>query len=346
MYSTIKIAIIPDTNVFTYSKNKTNNLSKLPLEEYYKILKSLELNDLDIDVRIFFPEIVILELIHHLKLKLIKKCDNLEKLMIEFYDFEEITIENNDLDINAFCEELKNQYFDELNIIPIPSDGNYLFNEILKMSIDKKPPFIEGNSDKGFKDSILFLSLLKFAESNRYDKYVIFSSDNGFLGNEKELQNIFKNYLKKFYQHDVYNTLKIIKGKNINSYINDEFGLFKDLKEYLSMDFFNIINNHYSDAISININWNEYDIDSSELIKEDTCIHQLRENEFEVEIFIEVGYYCYYDSFDRRFGLNSFWEDEEYTIKYINQGESYIFTKENDEWTYELESRVYDVDFD
>lgn len=79
MYSDVKIAIIPDTNVFTYSENKINDLSKLPLDEYYKILKKLELNDLTYEVTILFPEIVLLELLHHLELKLIKKCNDLKK---------------------------------------------------------------------------------------------------------------------------------------------------------------------------------------------------------------------------------------------------------------------------
>ena len=43
MQSDVKIAIIPDTNVFTYSKKRINDLSRLPLDEYYKILKTLEL---------------------------------------------------------------------------------------------------------------------------------------------------------------------------------------------------------------------------------------------------------------------------------------------------------------
>lgn len=107
MQSDLKIAIIPDTNVFTYSKKRINDLSKLPLDEYYKILKTLELNDLTYEVSIFFPEIVLLELLHHLELKLNKKCRDLENFKREFKNFEEITIINNDLDIKKVCENLK-----------------------------------------------------------------------------------------------------------------------------------------------------------------------------------------------------------------------------------------------
>lgn len=67
-----------------------------------------------------------------------------------------------------------------MNIISISSDKVSLFETILEMSIKKKPPFIEGKSDEGFKDSILFLSLLKFAETNLYVNYILFTDDQWF----------------------------------------------------------------------------------------------------------------------------------------------------------------------
>lgn len=341
MQSDVKIAIIPDTNVFTYSKKRIKDLSRLPLDEYYKILKTLELNDLTYEVNIFFPEIVLLELLHHLELKLNKKYGDLENFKQEFKNFEEITIINNDLNIKKYCENLKNYYFKELNIIPIPSEGNLLFNKVLDMSINKKPPFIEGSSDKGFKDSILFLSLLKFAEDNKYDKYVLFSNDNGFSNNIKELQDEFRNHLTSFRKHDIYNDLVIIKNKNINSYINTEFKLFTDLKEYIANNFFKILEKKYEKATVINKGINSYEIDSFEILEDDIDIHQYDNNEFEVEFFLDIWFYCSKE-YSHRF--RSIFDD--YNTKTVNQSESYIFRKENDEWIYELNSSVYEIDFD
>jgi len=341
MQSDVKIAIIPDTNVFVYSKKKINDLSRLPLEEYYKILKTLELNDLTYEVNIFFPEIVLLELLHHLELKLNNKCRDLEKFESEFKNFEEIIIINNDLNIKNVCENLKKYYFDELNIIPIPDDDILLFNKVLEMSINKKPPFIGGSSDKGFKDAILFLSLLKFAEDNKYDKYVLFSEDKGFSNNIKELQDEFKNHLTNFRKHDIYNELVIIKNKNINSYINMEFKLFTDLKEYISNNFFKILEKKYEKASAINFSINSYEIDSFEILEDDTGIHQYDNNEFEVEFFLDIWFYC---SEEYSYRSRSIFDDEETTT--VNQCESYIFQKENDEWIYDLNSQSYDIDFD
>ena len=340
MQSDVKIAIIPDTNVFMHSKTRINDLSRLPLDEYYKILKTLELNDLTYEVNILFPEIVLLELLHHLELKLNKEYRDLEKFQSEFKNFEEITIINNDLNIKKTCENLKKYYFEELNIIPIPSDGKLLFNKILDMAINKKPPFIEGSSDKGFKDSILFLSLLKFAEDNKYDKYVLFSKDNGFSNNIKELQDEFKNHLTNFRKHDIYNDLMIISNKNINSYINTEFKLFTDLKEYITNNFFKILKKKYEEASVINISINSYEIDSFEILEDDTNIHQYDNNEFEVEFFLDIWFYCP-EEYSHRF--RNIFDDEGNNT--INQSESYIFRKENDVWDYDLNSRVFDIDF-
>ena len=337
MHSDIKIAIIPDTNVFTYSEKRINDLSRLPLDEYYKILKTLELNDLTYEVNIFFPEIVLLELLHHFELKLTERCRDLEKFQTEFKNFEEIIITNDNLDIKKFCEKLKKSYFEELNIISIPDDEKALFKEILDMSVHKKPPFVEGDSDKCFKDAILFLSLLKFAEENKYDKYVLFTKDKGFSNNSHELQNIFSNHLKNFNNHDVYNNLEIKKSKNINSYIDEEFKLFTDLKDYIPNNFFKIIESNYDYASLVTIEDIEYDIDSFELIKDDTTIHQLDENEYEVEFFFYLWVYCPTDNF------NVF---DRFKTKTIIHSESYIFNKINGEWLFDLSSRYYDIEFD
>ena len=77
------------------------------MDEYYKILRTLELNNLTYEVSIFFPEILLLELLHHLESKLNKKCRDLENFKHEFKNFEEITIINNNFNIKKFCENLK-----------------------------------------------------------------------------------------------------------------------------------------------------------------------------------------------------------------------------------------------
>ena len=340
MQSSITLAIIVDTNVFTPSKNKTRDLSKLPLDEYYKILKTLELNDLKYEIDILFPEVVLLELFSHHKKKLSNEIKELKKINRELINFENIQIEGfDDLDVNYYCEELKNKYFNELKIINIPAHKGELFENILDMSLNKKAPFIEGKSDKGFKDSILFLSLLKFAENHRYDKYVLFTKDKGFTEN-KELPSQFYNHVKQFRKFDSYNKLEIINDKNIMKYIDEEFELFKDLRDYISKEFFSVLYEKYEDAVNITIQLTTYDVNECELIEDDTTIHQLGENEFEVEFFIHV----YFSSYNCPSVFDE-WEYFDRETRIITQSESYIFRKDGEKWSYELNSRVYEIDF-
>jgi len=340
MQSSIGLAIIVDTNVFTPSKNKTRDLSELPLDQYYKILKTLELNDLKYEIDILFPEIVLLELISHHKNRMYNDLEQLMKINKEFTNFENIQIEGyGDFDVEKYCEELKEKYFKELKIINIPSQKDKLFESILGMSLDKKPPFINGKSDKGFKDSILFLSLLKFAETKIYDKYLLFTDDKGFNKNKKKLESQFKNHVKQFRKFDNYDKLEIIEDKNIMKYIDEEFKLFKDLREYISYDFFKILAEQYENAMNIEIKRTWYDIDECELNEDDTTIHQLDENEFEVEFYIDVYVINnYHEDFDDCYIYDT-------KNKIIIQSESYLFRKDNNGWIYEFNSRTYCVDF-
>ena len=343
MQSSIEIAIIVDTNVFTPSAKKTRDLSKLPLEEYYKILKTLKLNELNYEVDIFFPEIVLLEMISHHKQKLIKELKQLEKLNEEFDNIENIIINGyNDIDYDSYCEELKTKYFKDLKIIKIPQDKSALFENILEMSLEKKAPFLEGKSDKGFKDSILFISLLKFAESKVYDKYVLFSNDNGFINNQDKLKTYFSNYVKQYRRFEGYDKLEIEKDKKIMKYLDNELKLFKNLRQYLENTFFNELSNKYNYANYIEIGIEKFEISSCEIIEDDTTIHQISKTEFEVEIFISVEYYLpnEYDEFDDLFDIFNEKETKTKTIY-----ETHIFKNENMEWYSDLSSREYDIEF-
>lgn len=117
---------------------------------------------------------------------------------------------------------------------------------------------------------------------------MLFSNDNGFSKNIKELQDEFKNHLTSFRKQDIYNDLVIINNKNINSYINTEFKLFTDLKEYIANNFFKILEKKYEDACVISMDSNSYNVDTFEIIEDDTDIHQYDNNEFEVEFFIYI----------------------------------------------------------
>jgi hypothetical protein len=79
------------------------------------------------------------------------------------------------------------------HIIPFSSD-DATFSKILDRVFKKVPPFlsVDGASDKGFKDSLIWLSLLEFFQSSGEDDVVFITNDNGFRKNIDGLCKEFK----------------------------------------------------------------------------------------------------------------------------------------------------------
>jgi len=84
------------------------------------------------------------------------------------------------------------------HIISFSSDDT-TFSKILDRVFKKVPPFlsVDGASDKGFKDSLIWLSLLEFFQSSGEDDVVFITNDNGFRKNTDALCKEFKEFTGK-----------------------------------------------------------------------------------------------------------------------------------------------------
>lgn len=102
------------------------------------------------------------------------------------------------------------------SIIKFPKDEK-MFSLVLERAYDKIAPFIDAHnaSDKGFKDTLLWISLLHFFKDYKDDKDIILiTNDKGFLYQAKDkLEKEFLDFTKKTIQ---------IKP---NSYYNDLIGV-------------------------------------------------------------------------------------------------------------------------
>ena len=77
-------------------------------------------------------------------------------------------------------------------IIPF-SKSSETFSKIIERVYKKTPPFIKSSSDKGFKDTILWLSLLDYFSQNEYFSSVLFvTNDHGFTESKTILQQEFQ----------------------------------------------------------------------------------------------------------------------------------------------------------
>jgi len=289
-----KYVLILDTNILHPSKNKTLDMSELPLKKYDDAVSMIEINDIVDYVEIFIPEVVLLELANQHWDKINNRINNLKKLGEEFEKVYNIEIKiHEDFNPKTHIEKIKDEIFENVNCIPVPENRETLFNEIFKMSLDKMPPF-EQNGDKGFKDALILLSIIYFAKNREDTEYIFFSQDKIFKNN--------KDILEEFFNEETGKNLKIEETNDVQRYISDKFELLKDFREYLS-------NTFYPEVYS-KIN----EIEFIKFKKEEDIFNQISDQEIEINL-----------SFSFKF------EDD--TIDSLNELDvKVIFTKKSNEW--------------
>ena len=143
------------------------------------------------------------------------------------------------------------------NIIKINS--NNLLEKILERCKYKKPPFNndDGASDKGFKDTILFLTLMEFIIDREFDEIYLFTSDKVINKYKLELEKEFFETTRKKINiidsnlNDLYEILNIekINKKSSDLNQNDEemFPKAQDNKNDIKVRTTKILNDIFTD---------------------------------------------------------------------------------------------------
>lgn len=95
-------------------------------------------------------------------------------------------------DIRTGVQKKYEQYFKD-NVIPM-STTEKVFNEVLERSYQKRAPFSSDKnaSDKGFKDTLIWISLLDYFKSKGPDKIIFITDDKAFTGQVKSLTDEFE----------------------------------------------------------------------------------------------------------------------------------------------------------
>lgn len=119
-------------------------------------------------------------------------------------------------------QEFFDFYFKE-NIIKMYSKEE-MFDELMERVRFKKAPFVdqENSSDKGFKDTLIWMSFLNFANESNHDEYTIVTSDKAFLTKQKDL--LVDEFKSKF-------PSKIINIISNNDFLKNRNTAGIDLKE-------------------------------------------------------------------------------------------------------------------
>lgn len=120
-----------------------------------------------------------------------EKFDNIQKLQEDYSKIVNITLKTS---YDERCDKYKKgiqQKYESLfqnNIIPYSTDAS-TFADILHRAFYKQAPFCAAKdaSDKGFKDTLMWLSILEYFHENGSNHILFISNDKGFKDNAEAL---------------------------------------------------------------------------------------------------------------------------------------------------------------
>jgi len=308
-----KVAIIFDANTLLKNIKDIEKLDCLTAETYDQCLNLIEINELH-NINIFIPEVVFEEIIKNKKEKIIDRIKTLKTISHEFSEIEKFNIlllEN--FDVDKHMERLRKES-KHINVIPLPNNKEELFNKIFKMSIEKIPPFQRGKSDKGFKDALIFLSLIDFANKSDYKDFIFFSMDKeAFVNN--------KNKLKKYFNKVTGKQLCIENTKDVSGYLLRKYGLYIEFRKYLDNEFYPNLYESIEEYRGLVDEKTKMYYNISEIIidKDNSVLRQINPAEFELDVIFLVE--CR-DINDR-------------IIKISDLKRTYIFKKIEEGWKFE-----------
>lgn len=186
--------VILDTNLlYEYGKNEVKNYREFELSSNFdSIVNFLETNDLSDKYKVWVPEIVFMELEKQRKEKYKVSIDNIKKEFEKIKNFKDVELK---LPKIRYEEEIKQYIINyiknyKINVLKIARDRQ-LFSKILGRCVNKEKPF-SGESDKGFKDVVLWESIIEYAENNANNEKFILITNNSkdFTKNlEKEFKD-------------------------------------------------------------------------------------------------------------------------------------------------------------
>ena len=146
-------------------------------------------NQLDIyeDVNVVIPEVVWNEMTKQIieahEKKLLDYQSSLKKWKFPEYKVTPISIDS----YSEYITDKISAYKDELDsgintIIELSVPQEKSFTRIIRRAFDKAPPFggKERNSDKGFKDVLIWESILELAETHPTANIIFYTNDKGF----------------------------------------------------------------------------------------------------------------------------------------------------------------------
>lgn len=189
-----KIGFATDTNLL---KKSTGDLysSKTVLDStdiFVEYIEALNKTESKVKLLYFMPELIIEELFSQKKISFDEQYDVLKKKFMEMNYALDGELPKNNLD--KIIEKEKELYLPKYKNIKLEYTKE-LFEKVVSEAIQKKAPFDKSKegkkTDAGFKDTLIWKTILLSEEINDCNIFYLFSSDKIFEDNKGELTKEF-----------------------------------------------------------------------------------------------------------------------------------------------------------
>jgi len=196
--------IILDTNVLGYYKKgsvKCNNFRYLTVSKntFLSLINFVKENLLD-GVEIAIPLIAIEELKFQEKLGYKEALQKLGRDFSKFGDlpgFKPFIPEPEGFNYSTYLDNTTNAFVKKYNIKILPYPSERVFKKLIDKVINRKKPFYKSKNrkDSGFKDAILWESILEYAKTKQDTNFILLSKDLDF--NNDQLLDEFNKEIGK-----------------------------------------------------------------------------------------------------------------------------------------------------
>lgn len=243
--------IIIDSNIL-FKRNYTDYSVFYLAKIYDDVVGKIQLNNVEEHFEVLIPEIAINELYRQQVEHYNDSIKTLQTLKDKVNQIYEINIEvDSNFDYEKFLKRKKEEYIKAKDVKVLPICSKNRFENIVIRALEKRPPFLgkTKESDKGFKDALIWESILDFAEKNNGD-FIFLTSDKGFDEDLiAEFYDLVESHMKVIKKDDLNQLDKIIEEisnnqqaeKNI-TYINNYLENIKKelISDVIRKDFQNV----------------------------------------------------------------------------------------------------------
>lgn len=197
----VKTIIYIDTNIIRTEQSWEKDFSVLnPKGDFQKLLDLAELNSLKDKVNIGIPETVLAEFFKSKKENFSNSFSSFKNKIplfkkMDCFDLDSVKLPEDDFDYQEYMRKVINQLNNDMNSIKLIDINWDKSKEILQTIYDKainnEKPFEKNKGkgkDKGFKDNIIWETIIPHAKDNNYDNHFLLSENTNDFSSELEIE--------------------------------------------------------------------------------------------------------------------------------------------------------------